>query len=294
MVTLNKMRGLNEYNKMVSNTRNYGIEIEVENMREEPCELYCARSSFIVEGDGSLRNRGAEFKTLPVCFDTLVNCIGEFYQDFTNYGWVANKRTGIHVHVDCRDLNKEEILNIIVCYILVEPILFRYCGQDREHCSYCVPWYRARDQVKLVKRFLNCKGPRQFQTIVRESCKYSALYIEPLKRFGTLEFRQAPTFTTFKSCETWVGIIKNLVDFALSIDGHAFEIYNSRSPEHFLKAILGSNYYILGKLVPEGFTSIMDKWAVDELAEQLYEPSDGNWDMILSNKNLTNGMATLY
>jgi hypothetical protein len=186
----------------------YGVEIEVENGYN--CN-WTDDSDWSRVEDGSLRNDGMEFITPPVTMDRLNQMAREYYQEHDDRGYLASIRTGIHVHADMRWRTLEQVGAIVALYCALEPVLFQLCGPEREECIYCVPWYRATDDADLMGDLLEQENSRYVRSHLDIACKYSALYIEPLRRLGTIEFRQAPTFHTARDLMTWAKAIEKLV-----------------------------------------------------------------------------------
>lgn len=154
--------------------------------------------------DGSLRDGGREFITAPSKLSDVPDLAVRFYREYSYYGWRASQRTSTHVHVDVRDLSAEELKTSLVVYTLLEGLLFKQVDNSREHNVYCVPYYRAWDDVRTISRFL--LSPVRDASRLGRTCKYSALYLEPLLRFGTIEFRHAHTFDRASELVRWVNI----------------------------------------------------------------------------------------
>lgn len=201
----------------------YGVEIEVEGVTDsrwasEPGSFWAAKE------DGSLRNSGAEFITEPIRWKHLMEAVGQYYYNHKECGYQPSIRTGIHVHVDMRFRTAPEVLAICCLYAYMEPLLMRMCGPSREECVYCVPWYRAPDNVALLRQFMSemsvtdrdraqVYGSRTLNAM----CKYSALYVEPLRRFGTIEFRSAPTYEREEDLVEWLSVIRRLVEVGIDM-----------------------------------------------------------------------------
>ena len=186
----------------------YGVEIEVENGYN--CG-WTDNSDWNRVEDGSLRNDGMEFITPPATMRHVGAMSREFYEQYEDNNYVANVRTGIHVHADMRWRTLEQVASIVALYCVLEPLLFEMCGPDREECIYCVPWYRAPDDADLLREMRDMGEWRDVHYKLEQSCKYSALYLEPLRRLGTIEFRQAPTFESHRDLMRWVNAIDKLV-----------------------------------------------------------------------------------
>jgi hypothetical protein len=195
----------------------YGVEIEVEQCTGVRKVRDLVERWSVVE-DGSLRNGGREFVSPPTAIDPLVSMIDGFYEAFHKCGWQASARTGVHVHMDMRPRTLDELGAIATLYALLEPALFQIAGAQRDQCIYCVPWYAAPNDALHLGALLNTVSARPdraaatFSRGVADTCKYSALYFEPLRRFGTIEFRAAPTYTTAAELIYWVQTLTRLVE----------------------------------------------------------------------------------
>lgn len=189
----------------------YGVEIEVEGCRNYDWALDGGQWRPVA--DGSLRGNGMEFITPPVEYARLKTMLMAYYQAHYDNGYIANARTGIHVHMDMRHRTLEQVGAICAVYSIVEPILFDICGADREEGIYCVPWYRATEDAKLLRKAMDEEDRHMSVDALMHTCKYAALYLEPLTRLGTIEFRAAPTFVTYEEMMIWVDAIRRLVTF---------------------------------------------------------------------------------
>ena len=195
----------------MSGSRN-STEFEIEVERAQHDFMWTDDTEWSPVPDGSLRNDGMEFITPPVRFETLGRMAREYYAAHDRLGYEANIRTGIHVHADMRWRTLEQVAAICAVYAYVEPLMFEYCGAEREECIYCVPWYRAPDDAILLGELLRSDGDwRHVHHGLERMCKYGALYLEPLRRLGTIEFRAAPTYENPHHLMTWVALIKRLV-----------------------------------------------------------------------------------
>lgn len=185
----------------------YGIEVEYENYRS--MGILPTGWGWLTTDDGSLRNAGVEFLTPGAwTFDQSVEQIRNLWTAAEQHGWQSSIRTGIHVHVNCLDYTLEQLGGILATYALLEPVLFRLCGPEREEGIYCVPWYRADDEAEAAQEVITGAYLRANNT-----CKYSALYLQPLLRFGTIEFRHAPTFLQASDMLLWLSVIDALVRY---------------------------------------------------------------------------------
>jgi hypothetical protein len=213
----------------------YGIELEVENGRV-PDDV--DRRGWRWIEDGSLRNSGIEFLTNPTKYEDLSPLFATFYEWYNSLDFRSNVRTSTHVHVNVLDYTLEQVGAALTAYAVLEPLLFKVCGHEREENIYCVPWYRAPEQATRAGDLVGGEWMS-----VAESCKYSSLYLEPLIRFGTLEFRQAPLWATQDELEYWVRLIRAVVHGAVSTYGNSdlvLETVRERGVNHLVEDLLGA------------------------------------------------------
>jgi hypothetical protein len=216
-----------------------GIEVEVERCYDsERAGMYWSKKH-----DSSLREGGAEWVSPPIPLDSAEESVATLYYDFCNYDWAANTRTGIHVHVDVRDLTAEELQAVAVVYCLAERAFCLFVGQEREENIYCVPWYRAPREAIAVMGALRELGeePHTGAALLRETVKYAGLYFEPIQRFGTVEFRHAPTWTDREPVMEWVRMCYSAVEYAkqLGTPEQVLEAWEGSSPSAFAFAATG-------------------------------------------------------
>lgn len=194
-----------------SESRLFGIEMECEGVRSTSygpmSRLHEAGWEGV--GDGSLRNSGVEFVSPPVTYQAACDMLQVLYQVKDEYHYRSSVRTSMHVHVNMRAETFDTLNNVLAAYCIVEPLLFLLCGPAREENIYCVPFYRANAPLRQLGRL---KAGRRGWS---EVCKYSALNIASLNKFGTLEFRHAPLWYTVGDAIQWVGIAGELVEQGL-------------------------------------------------------------------------------
>lgn len=227
-----------------------GIEIECEGARIDWDILADEADAcgFRLESDHSLRNDGIEFVSQgpTLVNNALYDSLLSVYDLIDCHGLESNARTGIHVHLDMQNNTLEQVQRIVTLYCLVEPWLYRVCGPEREENIYCVPWYRswtdAESFAKAMEHYYNGDSSGYVRQRISEACKYAGLFIQPLRTFGTLEFRMAPTFKTGEELVSWVRLVVAIGDVAKSF----------ASPEEILEAWDTDAHALLERV---GFTS---------------------------------------
>jgi hypothetical protein len=180
------------YEKQSNHTNTYkwateegllGIEIEVENITNG----VVLSPHWSTHGDGSLRNHGIEFVSVPLAVNQIEIALHSLYAalkqqnqpDFSN-------RTSVHIHLNCRDLTQDEIYALVLLYAIFEKHFYGFAGTKRLNSIFCVPLYRCNilNQAKEVIYGFNPVWH-----------KYCGINILPLvdnngeRGKGTIEFR---------------------------------------------------------------------------------------------------------
>jgi hypothetical protein len=239
----------------------FGIEIEVENVRI-PDNL--SDTNWQTAADGSLRNAGVEFLSNgPWLKGTVEREVPKFYQWMDRYEYTTGMRTSTHVHASVLGKTNVQVAAICTLYVLMEPLLYRYCGPLREENIYCVPWYRGTDELEYVQHLMQGHWRH-----INESCKYSGLYLEPICRFGTLEFRQAPVFPTAELLLTWVDVIERIVESGFDTPEHVLDTFRELTVDEFVEGIFGERLTrILRGYCESDFEELLDEYDVETNAE---------------------------
>lgn len=198
----------------------YGLEVEVEGIPLDETAIL-GQTDWTIVSDGSLRNGGFEYVSRPLTRRDATSAIRWLYDKLSRYPIRPTIRTSTHVHTNMLMRTFRDVQTVLTFFSLIEPLLFKLCGVDREENIYCIPWYRSPDQPRHIKRMLdfeeNAKQKDKTRPnlsahyLVANACKYSSVYLEPLRRFGTLEFRMAPLFRTEQKMQEWVSIIEAVV-----------------------------------------------------------------------------------
>jgi hypothetical protein len=151
----------------------------------------------------------------PLWGQDVVNAITDL--DKTLGGrYSKGDRTSVHVHLDVRDLNFNQLKRLLVCYLLVEPIIFNNVRRSRRFNPYCVPVSMTPNYLKDLTRVFSGISSNDFQTIIanRQGYKYSALNFRPLNSFGSIEFRHKEGSGSAEDLINWVNVILAFKRFA--------------------------------------------------------------------------------
>lgn len=182
-----------------------GVELEIEDVRG--CPDYCG---FNVTEDGSLRNNGKEFISPPWESKTIIDGFKKLHSKLIHTPSKPqpfSDRTSIHVHINCLDLNQEQVKSIVLWYALFEPVFFAMCAPNRKNNIHCVPL----DQTTLCENYR-----RTLPLFVQKWSKYTALNLLPLSAQGTIEFRHMEGHNDTARFEAWLLTLENLWSYGKS------------------------------------------------------------------------------
>lgn len=209
----------------------YGIEIEAEEFNPlfRGPEGSALSRYWNVKEDGSLRNFGVEFVSKLLPPDKVSNAVHHLYGR-TRKLWEPSIRSGIHIHANMLGRTLDEVRRVLAYYSFVEPLLFAYVGPEREENIYCVPYYRAPGEAHTLMTALT-----QSEYGLRDACKYSALFVGPLRTFGTIEFRHAPTFSDPDRLIEWWKLCSAVANSWKLPD--PFEVYAKGGVEAVVRAV---------------------------------------------------------
>ena len=193
--------------KVVDRNTYIGVEVEVENVHSwlQNLSPYWA----MIE-DGSLRNEGREFITLPIRAWRIEHALEKLFQAL-NKDIDFSERTSIHVHMNIRTLTVEQLEALIVTYMVFEKVLFTYIGNNRYNNIFCVPLCETDMGASLTQLITNGSPYLDWE-------KYTALNLSPISSKGTIEFRHHYGTKDIEDLITWINLILSLKTFALRND----------------------------------------------------------------------------
>jgi hypothetical protein len=214
----------------------YGVEVEAERLIPTAASELATGESFSnpllrqmtstywnATADGSLRHNGVEFVSKPLGIVDARAAFSQVYVAMKEGLFRPSVRTGIHIHANVGTLDSLELREVMRTYAVLEPLLFRFVGPEREQNIYCVPLYRAANEqrnwralaAELSEPTLTRTVLSRLINVMRSFCKYSALNLESFMRFGTVEFRHAPTFEHYEEAERWLRLVDAVMHFRI-------------------------------------------------------------------------------
>ena len=177
-----------------------GLECEIEDVRNWKNTF--PDGTFAITEDGSLRNSGREFISIPLSLDDALSGFTKLHASLVCGEKKFTERTSIHVHADCTNLSLQECRNVVLQYALFEEFFFQMVDPSRRHNIHCVP---------LTETYLPSIYSGTLVNMYSKWHKYTALNIKPLGKFGTIEFRHMEGHDNPERLQEWLKTIRNLI-----------------------------------------------------------------------------------
>ncbi len=185
-----------------------GLEFEFENVTrsiDPALDWACLVTN---KEDGSLRNYGQEFVfERPLFGKDATDVIRGLCAHAKKNKYTTGLRTGIHVHIDARNIGYPQLRWWLVLNALLEPAIYRWVGAGREENVFCLPWYSTDAVLPVLREIYRKEGTELGLAASRlAQKKYSGLNLDCLRRFGSIEYRHLQTTTDADRVLRWVNI----------------------------------------------------------------------------------------
>ena len=219
----------------------YGIEIEAEgkNMNEVTNKFWRT------EDDGSLRGHYPESRAefvlkKPIELDQVEDAIKALHKDLPDAEFDFSFRTSVHVHMNAQGLTYVQLLNVIYLYLLLEEPLTTYCGKERKGNRFCLRLSDAEGILEVVNMLFRGEG-EHLRHIPHDEIRYSAINLEALGKYGSLEFRAMRGNADKEVITTWVKALDALKQYAIAKESPMaiHQAFRDAGPSSFLKNVLG-------------------------------------------------------
>lgn len=193
-----------------------GIEVEVENIKNWPGgddvhDQIEWQTLWNVTEDGSLRNNGREFISLPMKAQHIERSLRWLFKNIDPKRDFS-PRTSVHVHINARTLDVTQLKLFTFIYMIFEGALFNFVGKDRDKNIHCVPVVGSN---LLANWAVNPEYMgRQMQLNWMKYCAYNICPIIDGTR-GTIEFRHMHGTDDVDKLMNWINIIlciKNYIE----------------------------------------------------------------------------------
>src|SRR6185437_2412085 len=230
-----------------------GLEFEYEGVVDPPQFLYdnpTIPTFWKTQREDSLKDFGCEFVfQTPLFGADAYTALQTLVDAAIKAKFKCTLRAGIHVHLDVREMETSQLIGLIILYTIVEPLIFRWIGANREHSIYCVPFYKADESlseaVKIVRavHFDESNNSRTTFERAKNFGRYAALNLNALSKFGSVEFRHMRTNHNLEFITDWVNIIQSLKAATYKLptsDGAILRLARNQPANTFLTYVFGT------------------------------------------------------
>ena len=183
-----------------------GIEVEVENSGRVGDEPYI----WTQRADGSLRNNGIEWVSFPLPTRYIEKALTWLYKRVLTSKADFSVRTSIHIHLNVRDMTPDQVLSLIIAYMAVEKLMFKFEGTGRYKSIFCVPLEEC-SLLGVLDTYVQHNFQGEFWM------KYTAFNLCPIMSFGTIEFRHLHGTKDVTKIMNWISLIQRLEMYARSV-----------------------------------------------------------------------------
>jgi len=200
------------------------------------------------DGDGSLRGHGVEFiLEHPLSEEHAYKAVDQLYRSFKKFGKIKpSNRCGVHVHVNCQWMEIEQVFNYVTLYLILEDLIIKWCGEDREGNLFCL---RAKDAEWLIYNLIYDKGNVGIfdETTNKAMYKYAAINVAAIRYYGSLEFRPLRTPSSPKPIKDMISLLLRIKEQALEVkEGRDFiSACSARGETEWAREVLGPHFNML-------------------------------------------------
>jgi hypothetical protein len=217
-----------------------GIEIETEGRNLPHGKV---TGSFQGKEDGSLRN-GMEYVSTPIFAKDVTERVDNLAGELRNKRAEVNPtyRSSTHIHVNYCDRTWNDVLNTMVIWALVEPVVFRMMPPGRDGSLFCVSSYDSGDLAGYADRFCT-EISQNFEMGFHPRGKYSSLNLTRLSDLGTMEYRVFPSSIDGKTIQQWTDWVMNIREMAGKGEPLWLVREAEQNPLPFLREIFGDTHF---------------------------------------------------
>lgn len=203
--------------EVVSST-SVGVEVELEDVWFTHDKVLRDLNYWHFHKEGSLRGQSAELVFYqPLANNLIVHALREL-ESFVRVPRLSG-RCSVHVHVDCRDLELDELWSIILVSLVCEPVLYSYC-KGRRGNLFCLPSETSYvTLLEMASSYVRLRAvhmdpfPKLRLALLRWP-KYTGINFGALAKYGTIEYRMHGGTYKKNRILDWINILLSMHTFA--------------------------------------------------------------------------------
>ncbi len=190
-----------------------GVHVSIERVKEGWTKY------FKTHLERSLHDAGSEFVfSQPLFGADVIEAVTKMCEWARANKFKVSIRTGLHVHIDVRDLTRDQLVLLNMLYALFERAYYRIAGNNREENVFCMPWYKADHMQSHVININSAGHNIKEASEALENEKYGGLNLDTLARFGSVENRIAQATTDEAWIFQWINVTMALKRAAQKLD----------------------------------------------------------------------------
>lgn len=205
------------HSDFVENTTQFGVEVEAERAILPSGYSWDGMHYWNPHVDDSLRDNGCEYTFVKPLFGTDARIALMGLCDMAKRrGFRISGRCGLHVHIDVRDMGLVQFKSFCVLYSILEKLIYRWVGDNREDNIFCLPWYHAEGDLNSLCTVLDLSKDRpdglspEVHDVFINMQRYAGLNLNAVAKFGSAEFRHMKTTFDYERIKTWINILLSL------------------------------------------------------------------------------------
>lgn len=227
-----------------------GIEVEVEGL---PNRGMYANSLWNVIGDGSLKDNGGEFVSIPlqgIMIDYALKNLQESLKHAETHYF--NHRCSIHVHINVGNLDITQLLNLFALYIRLEPYYYAFADPMRTHSPFCLPVSETDINKQDFLRNLR-RGSQS---------KYTGFAFNHLTDYGTFELRILEGTGDQVKLRRWIMMLQKMFLYCIENPDLGSVLADGDLSAKETRALGKEVFNSLGKVLPDPDTQWLEKSAI--------------------------------
>lgn len=231
-----------EFSSKVPASAEVGIEVEVE--ANKPINHMIP--GWHTTEDNSLRGPyNCEFVLdNPLPLDGALSAIKSLREGLKPSDVLDSLRAGVHVHINVRKFTRDELLNFVALYYILEEPLTEWCGENRVNNHFCL---RYRDAEAILNHVISFFKAGKYGSINADQVKYAALNYSSIPKYGSIEFRQLQTYPNLEKLSEWVSVLVHLKNVGKDIGESEFiiEQFSQKGPIGWAQEIMGDHFDLI-------------------------------------------------
>lgn len=246
----------------------YGVEIEMEGNKGGFPTALPKEMNFRAAPDNSLRPNSIEYVSIvPKKKEELKQDIELLHSALAALDClpVDSPRAGVHIHINMQDNTFLELLTFLTVYYVLENSLIRNCGKGRVGNLFCL---RLEDAMTIKDTLILAAINKNISSLNSKGhYRYSAMNMDALFQYGSLEFRALRTPTDIRTIGVWLDIFSQLQDAAKTFKdpSEVIDKVSALGYQGFVNKVLGKHAPFINPLyLPDDMQSCV--WNIQSFA----------------------------